>query len=163
MTDAIWPTPNPAADALMARYLDRAAPGWRVRTLTDLDGEAVMELLWPLTSGRATEAGPVTPMQEIALDEALERLAATEDTALERLAPGAQSAFISRLLTAIAAAASAMTMGGAVIRLPPRLAGRSATARRSHSIALSGRAFRWWACLTSARQAAKCAAQIGFG
>lgn len=119
MSELTWPPPNPAADALLRQLLHRISPGWTVRPWADVDGDAVLALLWHWTPAFKGRGDPATSWAgEIALDRALEHVVDGEPMDPLRLNPEAQSAFHARLVVAMAGASAAMLTPGPVMRLP---------------------------------------------
>jgi len=76
MDKVFWPPPNPAAEALVAAFLDVAVPGWKVRGWQDVSGDEMARLLWPSDFRLQGRGEPrVDPRAEVDLDRALKALA----------------------------------------------------------------------------------------
>lgn len=119
MTEVVWPPPNPAADALLAAYLDRVAPRWSRQPMRMLSGEQLAEILWPLTAplkGMAAES--LDPLGEIDLDAALLRVSQGGAFAVDELNKRALNVFRARLTLVLSSAMIAGMTRRPVMRLP---------------------------------------------
>lgn len=126
METKLWPGDNAAADTLLARFLDRAAPGWSIRRLEGVRGSMAQEVLWPWGQrfkGHAAEPG--TPMGEIAVDRALELYATGAPFPWETLGREGEKTLMARVMIALTGASYAALDGDeTVLRLPPGLNAR---------------------------------------
>jgi len=131
--EVIWPPPNSAADALVARYLTRVAPGWSAGRWADLSGDDALTLLWtwvPLFKGLG-EPRP-DPRAEPVLDAALERMADGAAFDFASLEATARQVLHARLTVALAGASMARMTPGPVMRLPLALSGQ----QRLHAVSI---------------------------
>lgn len=122
MTEVNTSLPNPAADRLLERYLDRVSAGWRLRILVPLSGDDVLGLLWPLMQSlRSVLTVPGTPSGETQVDRALETIADGAPLRFDNMTPEARATVGARLMVAMTGVAAGMLTPGPVMRLPQGL------------------------------------------
>ena len=111
MSEVLWPKPNPEADRLLSRMLDRFSPGWALRMgEANVSPAETVDLLWqwnPMFQGVADNKRPSAK----AVEEA--------DDALQRLAEGQTAVFagLSREALGVLKGRHSLAVAGATYRI----------------------------------------------
>lgn len=120
MDEKLWPANNPAADNLLASFLDRVRPGWAALAMAPVPGSVAQAALWPWGERFKGRAGlPGTPAGEIEVDRGLEKLAAGQPFPWAQLSEEGLRTLVARLLVALTGATYAMIEGDRTVMILP--------------------------------------------
>jgi hypothetical protein len=134
MTEVSWPPPNPAADRLLASYLNLVSPAWQVMKLGPVVAKDILPGLWELaTALRADRVDRADPMGEPEADKMIAALAEGAEIDLQTLSAAARGVLHARVLLVLSGLALRTLDPDPVMRLPrglsPDQLGRAAAIR----------------------------------